>query len=245
MELAHLEMEADLARWTQELGGEGRGCHRWLHSPPDSPPHHGHHPAPQEPAPGLSESKLGAALNALRLEQAWERRTLLLALGEREQFHSERLTRMERHQENQLGTVTLKLISLSHQLSKTASERRQPLHPHPQPWRSTSGRQPPQESSSYSSGARGPQPMSKEKKSRPDLEEATIETLDSPEERRTARRLRIAKRLDDTPALEREVGDMLRLRRTSLPDPDGQSDSRNEGTARLTAAATLPGSRIP
>ena len=113
MELAHLEMEADLARWTQDLGGEGRGCHGRLHSPPESPPHHGHHPAPQEPAPRLRESKLGAALNALRLEQARKRRTLLLALGEREQFHSERLTRIERHQENQLGTVTSKPISLS------------------------------------------------------------------------------------------------------------------------------------
>ena len=108
-----------------------------------------------------------------------------------------------------------------------------------------SGRQPPQESSSNSSGARGTQQTSKEKRSHPDLEEATIRTLDYPEERRMARQLRIARRLDDKPALEREVGDILRLRRTSSPNQDGQPDSRKEGTDKLTTAATLPGSRIP
>ena len=124
IKLAHLEIEAYLDRWTQELGREGHGCHGWPHSPQELPrPHLGHHHAFQKPAPRLRGNKLNEALSALMLEQLQERRSILLALGEREQFHSERLTRIERHEESQLGMMTLRLILMSRQLRQTASAR--------------------------------------------------------------------------------------------------------------------------
>ena len=111
-------------RRTQELRRVGRGCHGRSHSPQGSPPPDlGHHHVLQAPAPRLRGSKLDEALSALRLEQVQERRSLLVALGEREQFHSERLTRIESHQETQLGTMSSQLTSLSRQLCQTTSER--------------------------------------------------------------------------------------------------------------------------
>ena len=183
----------------------------------------------------------------LRLEQAQERRSLLLALGEREQFHSERLTRIERHQETQLGTMSSQLTSLSRQLCQANSKRRQPPHNHQQPWRSRSGRQPPQESNSSSSGTRGLQQTSKEVEVQLHPEEGRKRTLDSLEERRTARRLRIARRLEEIPVQELGLVEILRLQRTLSPDLDGQPDSRSKGTGKTTTVAgvTLPGSRIP
>ena len=85
-------------RRTQELERVGRGCHGRRHLTTDSsPPTYGHHPTLQESALNHSGSELAKALSALRLEQAQEWRSLLLAVEEREQYHSERLSRIERH----------------------------------------------------------------------------------------------------------------------------------------------------
>ena len=183
-----MEMEAEQDRRTQELGRVGRGCHGRCHSTTDSsPPTYGHPDALQEPAPKHRGSKLAKALSPLRLMQAQEQRSLLLALGEREQYHSERPTRIEKHQETQLGTMSSQLTSLSRQLQRTSSEQRQPPLTHPQPWRGRSGRPPPQETDSSSSGARGPQQTTREVKAQFHPGEDRIRILDSPEERRTAR----------------------------------------------------------
>ena len=44
------------------------------------------------------------------------------ALGKREQYHSERLSRMERHQESQIGMMTLQLTSLTCQLKHSSKQ---------------------------------------------------------------------------------------------------------------------------
>ena len=96
-------------------------------------------PTKKEPTPSPKESKLAEVLSALRLKQMRERRNLMQALGEREQYHSQRLSRIEKHQETQLGTMNSQLTSLSRQLQWTSSKQRQPPCPHPQPWRGRSG----------------------------------------------------------------------------------------------------------
>ena len=213
--------------------------------------HQRHHHALPEPAPNHNGSELAEVLSALRLEQAQERRSLLLALRKREQYHSERLSRIEKHQETQLGTMSSQLTSLSRQLQRTSSEQRQPPLTHPQPWRGRSGRPPPQETDSSSSGARGPQQTTREVKAQFHPGEDRIRILDSPEERRTARRLRIARRLEEIPVQELGLGDILRLRRTSSPDPGGLPDCGKEGSNAALESQNgvtgplLPGSRIP
>ena len=79
--------------------------------------------------------------------------------------------------------------------------------------------------------------------------------MDSPEERRTTRRLRIARRLEEILIQELGLGDILRLPKTSSPDPDGLPNCGKEGsnaTPELAASPQrgltgplLPGSRIP
>ena len=205
--------------------------------------------------PNHNGSELAEVLSALRLEQAQERRSLLLALRKREQYHSERLSRIEKHQETQLGTMSSQLTSLSRQLQRTSSEQRQPPLTHPQPWRGRSGRPPPQETDSSSSGARGPQQTAMEVKAQFHSGEDRIRILDAPVERRTARRLRIARRLEEIPIQKRGLGDFLRLRRTSSPDPNGLPDYGKEGSnstpestvlpQRGVTGPLLPGSQIP
>ena len=98
-----MEMEAEIDRKLRELGHVGRGCHGRPHTPTDSLPNSGHLTVPQEPVPSCNGNEFAKALSALRLEQVQEQRNLLLALGEREQYHSEILSRIERHQESQLA----------------------------------------------------------------------------------------------------------------------------------------------
>ena len=85
------------------------------------PPQSGHLPPMQDPSPNPSKKELAKVLTALRLKRAQERRDLLQALGEREQFYSE-LSRMERHQESQIGTMTLQLTLLTHQLQHSSKQ---------------------------------------------------------------------------------------------------------------------------
>ena len=148
-------MEAENDRRLQELGRVRRGCHGRPHTSTDPLPNSRYLTALQEPVPSCNGSKLAEALSALRLEHAQELRSLLLALREREQYHSERLSRIERHQKSQLSTMTPQLTSLSRQLQRASSKQRQLPCSHQQPWRSKTGRQPPQETESSSSGAKG------------------------------------------------------------------------------------------
>ena len=67
------------------------------HTPADNLLQSGQLPALQEPSVNPKESELAKVLSALRLKQARERRNLMQALGKREQYHSERLSRIKKH----------------------------------------------------------------------------------------------------------------------------------------------------
>ena len=77
-----------------------------------------HLPALQGPSPNTNKNELAEVLSALRMEQARGRRNLMLALGEREQFNTECLSRMEKYQESQIGTITLQLTLLTRRLQR-------------------------------------------------------------------------------------------------------------------------------
>ena len=143
-----------------------------------------------------------------------DRRNLIQALEERVQYHSEHFSKMEKHQESQIGTMTSQLTLLTRKLQRS-SEQRQPLSTPSQPWRGRHGR-PPLQDVENSGSSRGSPRLQGEAKAQINYEEARIRVLDILRETRIAQRLRIAKRLEKHPIplelIQEHVEDILRLR---------------------------------
>ena len=240
-------MEEEDDRRMQDLLSVGRGCHGRQHMPPDDPPQSGDLPMLQGTSLNPKESKLAKVQSTLRLEQSRGRRNLMKALGEREQYHSERLSRMEKHQECQIDTMTLQLTSLTRQL-QCFSEQRQPPSTPSQPWRGWHGR-PPMQDAENSGSSRGSPRLQQEVKVQINSEEARIRILDSPEERWIAQRLRIWKRPEERPIqvehIQERVKDILRLRRPSSPDSDDQPGRPTRENELPPQRALTPSSRSP